>query len=98
MVLNEGTLIFSDEKDMTFDAEFIINRMGRFIIGTDSENDPYTHKLIITLHGTYHGPQLPDFGNKVLGCHHCDLDIHGKKRNPTWSFLQHTANKGDTKI
>lgn len=91
-------MIFTDESDMTFDANFILNREGKFIVGTDSETDPYKHKLTFTLHGSYSGPQLPDFGNKVLGCHHCDLDIHGVKRNPTWTFLAKTAEINDVEI
>ena len=38
---------------MTFDATFLIVRGGRLIIG--SETQPYAHKLVITMHGTYDG-------------------------------------------
>lgn len=38
---------------MTFDAEFIIVRGGKFIIG--KEDSPYLHKLVITMHGSYDG-------------------------------------------
>lgn len=75
MVEMGGTLTFSDDKDMTLDAQFIIVQMGRLMIGL--ENQRYQHKLVITMHGNYFGPQLPEFGNKGIGCHECILDIHG---------------------
>ncbi len=55
--MNEGVIIFADEGDYKIDANFIINGMGsRFIVGTSSEDNPYTHKLIFTLHGSYFDP------------------------------------------
>ncbi len=39
LVVVEGTLIFSDEADFTFDVHYLIIRMGEFIIGT--EDNPY---------------------------------------------------------
>lgn len=38
---------------MTFDAEYILIRKGKFIIG--SENKPYQNNLVITLYGNYFG-------------------------------------------
>jgi len=35
-VVVEGTMLFLDEKDMTFDAEFLIVRGGHLIIGSES--------------------------------------------------------------
>ena len=52
----------------------------------------------MTLRGVWEDVQMPSFGNKVLGCHECTLDIHGKPRNPTWTLLTTTANVGDTTI
>lgn len=50
------------------------------------------------MHGNYDDPQLPEFGNKVIACHNCNLDIHGKKRTPTWTDLATTMNAGDDTI
>jgi hypothetical protein len=94
LVVVEGTLIFSDEADFTFDVHYLIIRMGEFIIGT--EDSPYMHKLIITLHGHELESQLPEFGNKVIGCHHCRLDIHGAPRTPTWTEIASTVQPGAT--
>jgi len=38
-IIVEGILLFSDDKDMTVDARFIIIRAGKLIIGTEQE--PY---------------------------------------------------------
>ena len=37
-------------------------------------------------------------GSKVIGCHMCTLDIHGKVRTPTWTMISKTENAGDTTI
>jgi hypothetical protein len=50
------------------------------------------------LHGNIWDKQLPDVGNKCIACHQCRLDIHGIKRDKTWTELQNTANIGDTTI
>lgn len=42
-----------------------------------SEGKPYKNKLTITLYGDIEDPQLPVFGNKVLGCHNCQFEVHG---------------------
>ena len=34
----------------------------------------------------------------MIGCHECTLDIHGVVRNPTWTLLASTAEKGATQI
>ena len=47
------------------------------------------------MHGNYWGKQLPEFGNKVIGCHHCQLDIHGDPKTPTWTFIDATLSPGD---
>lgn len=41
---------------------------------------------------------MPSMGNKVLGCHQCTLDIHGKVRTPTWTLLSSTVEVGATSI
>lgn len=70
--------------------------MGILSIGT--ETTPYTNDLTITMHGNYWGRQLPEFGNKVLGCHSCKLDIHGSPKTPTWSRITATINTGATSL
>jgi hypothetical protein len=95
-VIVEGRITWSDDKDMTFDAMYIIVRGGAFQVGTEAA--PYQNQLIITMHGNYQDSQLPEFGSKVIGCHHCTMDLHGKPKTPTWTVLASTAAAGATQI
>lgn len=81
----EGSIIFSDEVDMTIDTHFLIVEHGLFQAGT--ETSPYEKKLTFVLHGDYYDKQLPGFGNKVIGCHACTFDMHGARRDRTWTEL-----------
>jgi hypothetical protein len=99
-VLVEGSLIFPSDSDpehvRTFDAHYIFVKGGYMEVGT--ENDPYTSKLIITLHGNKQSPEIPIYGNKVIAVRHGILDMHGVPRNPTWTELDTTANPGEATI
>lgn len=88
-ILVEGTLIFKDGIDISLNSNFILIRMGIFQIGTYQK--PHQNKVTITLSGNIYDLQLPEYGNKFIGCHHCQLDIHGVKRDHTWSLLSTTA-------
>jgi hypothetical protein len=50
-VVVEGRIFFVDDRDLEFDAKYIIVRKGEFIAGTECA--PHQHKLTITLHGNY---------------------------------------------
>lgn len=47
----EGNLIFADNIDMEFHANYILIRRGKLIIGTTAA--PYSSNLVISLHGNY---------------------------------------------
>jgi hypothetical protein len=65
----EGALIFPSDSDpthqRTFDAHYIMINHGYMEVGT--ENEPYSSKLQITMHGNVSSPYLPIYGNKVIG-------------------------------
>jgi len=65
-------------------------------VGT--EEFPYTSKITITMHGTVADPYLPVYGNKVIGVRQGKLDMHGVKRNPTWTVLEKTSDANSTTI
>lgn len=69
---------------------------GYVEVGT--EQFPYDSKLVITLHGDKYTPYLPIYGNKVMGVRFGVLDMHGVKRNITWTRLATTAHAGDQSI
>ena len=92
-VVIEGALIF-DDKDITFDAEYIFVAGGRLQVGT--RETPLTSKVVITLHGTKESKSLPHYGNKVIAVREGILDIHGTPVSHVYSRLDSTADKGDT--
>lgn len=95
-VVVEGTLMFEDVKDMTFDAWFIVVKEGRFLIG--SPEKPHKKKLTITMYGTRESKMLPGFGNKSIMVHNGQIEIHGKPVQHTWTLLAAPACAGDKKI
>lgn len=99
-VLVEGSLIFPPSSDPNhvrkFDAHYVMVRNGYFEVGT--EQFPYTSKIIITMHGDKSSPELPIYGNKVIGVRNGILDMHGIPRTPTWTELETTASPGATTI
>jgi len=99
-IIVEGTLIFMPETDANheryFDARYIFLNGGTMEVGT--EEHPYTSKLTITMHGTVYDPYLPIYGNKVIGCRRCHLDMHGVERKPTWTMLETTSEAGENTV
>ena len=65
-------------------------------VGT--EENRYTSKLTITMHGTKYTPNLPTFGNKVIGVNYGTLEMHGALRSHIWTDLKETAVAGATSI
>jgi len=65
-------------------------------VGT--EQFPYTSKLQITMHSDRWSPYLPQYGNKVIGVRFGTLDMHGIKRDITWTRLDKSAFAGSTSI
>lgn len=100
LVLIEGSLIFPSDSDSshqrTFEAHIIFINGGKFEAG--SEEEPYTSKLAIILHGEKFGALIPTFGNKCLANYKGTLDIHGVVRSHSWTELSMTAAEGSYEI
>ena len=97
-VLVEGSLIFPPDDSnpshqKTFDAHYIFVDGGYMEVGT--EQFPYTSKLTITMHGNKQSPEIPIYGNKVVGVRNGVLDLHGVARSPSWTELATTVHPGD---
>ncbi len=100
-VLVEGSLIFpphptNPDHHRTFDAHYIMVRDGYLEVGT--EQFPYTSKLTITMHSDKYSPEIPIYGNKVIGVRNGILEMHGVKREPTWTEMDTTAEVGESQI
>lgn len=96
VIVDGGSIFFSDEKDMTFDASYFLLNGGQFKAGTPQS--PYQHKLTFTLYGGYYDKQLPTVGNKMIACRNCKFNMHGIPRVPTWTDLDATISPGQTTV
>lgn len=96
LILIEGELVFQDTRDLHLQAKYIFINHGKLQIGT--EENPFRHKAIITLHGNVRDPEIPIYGAKVLGVRQGELDLHGVPRNMTWTRLAETSLTNDTTI
>ncbi|XP_035686784.1 fibrocystin-L-like [Branchiostoma floridae] len=97
LLIQGGTLLFHDEGDVHLQSEYIlITDGGTLQIGTEEE--PFQHQAIITLHGHLRSKELPIYGAKVLGLRNGTLDIHGSPVPVTWTRLAQTASTGATTL
>jgi hypothetical protein len=99
-ILVEGSLIFPPNADPNherfLDAHYILVRDGYMEVGT--EQFPYTSKLTITMHSDKYSPEIPIYGNKVIGVRNGILDMHGAPRDPVWTDLDSTVQAGANTI
>ncbi|KAA0710209.1 Fibrocystin-L Polycystic kidney and hepatic disease 1-like protein 1 [Triplophysa tibetana] len=96
LLIKGGRLIF-DEADIELQAEnILITDGGALQIGT--EQQPFQHKAIITLHGHLRSKELPVYGAKTLGVREGVLDLHGIPVPVTWTRLSQTAQNGSSTL
>ncbi|XP_035687261.1 fibrocystin-L-like isoform X2 [Branchiostoma floridae] len=96
LLIEGGQLIF-DEQDLELQAEYaLITNGGLLQVGTEEE--PFQHKAIITMHGHVRSPELPLYGAKTLAVREGTLDLHGKPTPVTWTFLAASVSPGDTTL
>ncbi|XP_066278772.1 fibrocystin-L-like [Branchiostoma lanceolatum] len=97
MLLIEGGELIFDEQDVELQAENILITGGGLLqVGTEEE--PFQHKGIITMHGHVRSPELPLYGAKTLAVREGTLDLHGKPTPVTWTFLADSVSPGDTTV
>ncbi|KAI2652983.1 Fibrocystin-L [Labeo rohita] len=93
MLLIQGGRLIFDEADIELQAEnILITDGGALQIGT--EQAPFQHKAIITLHGHLRSTELPVYGTKTLAVREGVLDLHGIPVPITWTRLSQTAQSG----
>ncbi|XP_030002867.1 PKHD1 like 1, tandem duplicate 2 [Sphaeramia orbicularis] len=93
MLLIQGGKLVFDEKNIELQAENILITDGGVLeIGT--EEKPFQHKAIITLHGNARSKELPVYGTKTLAVREGLLDLHGIPVPVPWTHLAQTANSG----
>ncbi|XP_056106663.1 fibrocystin-L-like [Rhinichthys klamathensis goyatoka] len=97
MLLIQGGRLIFDEADIELQAEnILITDGGALQIGT--EQAPFQHKAIITLHGHLRSTELPVYGTKTLAVREGVLDLHGIPVPMPWTRLSQTARNGSNTL
>ncbi|CAM4636768.1 unnamed protein product [Leuciscus chuanchicus] len=97
MLLIQGGRLIFDEADIELQAEnILITDGGALQIGT--EQAPFQHKAIITLHGHLRSTELPVYGTKTLAVREGVLDLHGIPVPMPWTRLSQTAQNGSNTL
>ncbi|XP_073714529.1 fibrocystin-L [Misgurnus anguillicaudatus] len=97
MLLIQGGRLIFDEADIELQAEnILITDGGALQIGT--EQQPFQHKAIITLHGHLRSKELPVYGAKTLAVREGVLDLHGIPVPVPWTRLSQTAQSGSSTL
>ena len=86
-------------ESVTLSAEYIIvTQNGHFMVGTEENPYPCDKIAEIVLFGHRRSIQLPMFGSKVLGVRTGKLDLHGCRKEHTWTVLESTVEAGSDRI
>ena len=97
LLIKGGELIF-DEKDLHLQAEHIlITEGGKLQIG-ESQERPFQHNALLTIHGHVRSTELPIYGAKSISVRNGSLELYGKHIMHTWTRLTETADVGATSI
>lgn len=96
LIVVQGQLIFDDSTDLFLNAKYIFINGGGLQIGT--EDEPFMHRAVITLHGNIRDPEIPIYGAKVLGLRRGFLELHGRPTNITWTRLEQTVQKDTSSL
>ncbi|XP_069129825.1 fibrocystin-L-like [Argopecten irradians] len=96
LVIQGGEVVF-DDKDVELQAENILITDGG-ILKVGTEEGPFKHKAIITLHGNRRSKELPIYGTKALIVREGTLDLHGSNVPITWTRLAQTVTKGSLEL
>ncbi|MFC3100439.1 G8 domain-containing protein [Altererythrobacter lauratis] len=91
----EGSLTFSDERDIELVTDWIYLRGGALHIG--SEAVPHTRNATITLTDTVPGEDINTMGDRGILLMAGTLSLHGN-RDHSWTKLARTAEAGATQI
>lgn len=91
----QGSLTFSDERDISLESEWIYVPGGSLTIGT--ADNPHMSNATITLTDNIEGEDINTMGDRGIMLMQGTLNLHGTSEN-TWSKLSATAERGATSI
>ncbi len=89
----QGSLTFSDERDISLESEWIYVPGGSLTIGT--ADNSHTSNATITLTDSFIGEDINTMGDRGIMLMNGTLNLHGT-RDHTWSKLSATAEAGST--
>ncbi len=89
----QGSLTFSDERDISLSSEWIYVPGGSLTIGT--ADNPYQHNASITLTDDVTGEDINTMGDRGIMLMQGTLNLHGNREH-TWSKLSATVEAGST--
>ena len=105
LIVDGGTVIWDRAHGIHLQAEYVIvTNDGSFEIGT--EDNLFCHdngrgtpmEAYITLYGHQRSIRLPIYGAKVFAVRKGKIDLHGCRITTTWTELDKSSEKGDSKI
>ena len=91
----QGSLTFSDERDISLESEWIYVPGGSLTIGT--QDNPHRQRATITLTDNVKGENINTMGDRGIVLMRGTLNLHGTGDRP-WTKLSATAHKGATSI
>jgi hypothetical protein len=95
IAVQNGTIIFANNTNLTVTTGFITVVGGRFIAGT--EEQPLNSNLTFILTGGYYDAQQPIGGNKMIFCLECKFSMYGRPRT-VWTTLKATITPNSTDL
>ena len=99
LLIREGALVWDiNQPNLQLNAEYILIVGGSFTLGTEAAPLPPQNKATIKLYGHQRSIHLPIYGAKCFAVRSGTVDIHGAEVNPTWTFLDTTAEAGTDTI
>ncbi|KAK3262755.1 hypothetical protein CYMTET_28401, partial [Cymbomonas tetramitiformis] len=98
ILIVEGELHLSDDKDLVIEAEAIIVNGAGAVLQAGTVSQPHARNVEIVLCGDIYTPMLPVFGIKVLAVHSQGrISLHGTPTS-AWTRLALPAYPGDTTL
>ncbi len=91
----QGSLTFSDERDIALESEWIYVPGGSLTIGTEA--NPHQHNASITLTDNVPGEDINTMGDRGIMLMGGTLNMHGNREH-SWTKLSATAERGSTSI
>ena len=78
MKVLEGLAVTAEYFVVSIKILLILPKLLIFYIQVGTEDEPFEHKAIITLHGHHRSRELPIYGTKVLAVRDGALELHGE--------------------